>query len=111
MFGVGDHEVAVEVCLGEVLAEGRHDWWADCEVGDEVAGWGQGYPSMMSTWRDWAPRESICWQSRKRWAKSAERMEGPTTYFLMCPSQTICNNSGRITIIPVASHGAVQYNR
>lgn len=80
--GVGHHEVAVEVGVGDVLLEGGHHGRADGEVGHEVAGWGHAYPSMMSMWRESAPSYSTCWQSLLRSPKSAERMEGPMNIFL-----------------------------
>jgi hypothetical protein len=79
---VGDHEVAIEVRKGKVLAERGDDRGTDGEIGDEVTTWGRPYPSMISMCSVWAPAYTISWHSLKRNAKSAERMEGPIMHFL-----------------------------
>lgn len=80
--GVGDVEVAVEMGVGEVSAEPLDDWRPDGQVRHKVAESLRSYPSMMSMWRESAPRSMTSWHSFARSPKSAERMEGPTNTLL-----------------------------
>jgi hypothetical protein len=81
---VGDHKVAVEMGVGQMLPETGYDGCSKSKVGYKMAACSMKYPSMMSICKELAPISIISWHSLNRKAKSAERIDGPTTHFLSC---------------------------
>jgi hypothetical protein len=81
---VGNHKMAIEMHIGEMLSKTSHDWRSNRKIGYKMPLFSIKYPSMMSICREVAPTSIISWQSLNRNAKSAESIDGPITHFLSC---------------------------